>query len=137
MTRGRRAGEAPGSRGTNADRAPTSFISFTATGIFHATYRLLWDGRFDEGARVWFEDEMEWFDRYLPATRALPDWRAVCWFRGEAGEAISRMWRVVRLVEGEGVPVVVWRTRRPGVVVHEDEIQNRGGAVEGYVCGVS
>ena len=95
----------------------------TATGIFHATYRLLWDGRFDEGARVWFEEEMEWFDRYLPGTHALPDRRAVCWFRGEAGEAISRMWRVVRLVEGEGVPVVVWRTRRPRVVVYENEMQ--------------
>jgi hypothetical protein len=51
------------------------------------------------------------------------EWRAVCWFRAEAREAISRMWRLVDLVEGEGVPVRVYRTRRPGVVVYADDLQ--------------
>ena len=85
-----------------------------AAGLFHATYRLVRDGRLEDGERLWFEDEMEWFNRFLPATRALPTWRAVCWFRGDAGEAISRIWRIVDIVEGEGVPVRVYRSRRPG-----------------------
>jgi hypothetical protein len=95
----------------------------TATGIFMATYWLADDGRFDEGERVWFFQEMEWFDTYLPGTRGLRDPRAVCWFRGDAGEAISRIWRLVTLVEREGVPVTVYRTRRPGLVVYEDRWQ--------------
>jgi hypothetical protein len=95
----------------------------TAAGIFHATYRLAYEGRFDEGERVWFHEEMEWFDRWLPATRSLGDWRAVCWFRGDAGEALSRIWRIVGLVEREGVPVCVYRTMKPGVVIYEDKFQ--------------
>jgi hypothetical protein len=94
-----------------------------AAGLFHATYRLVRSGRLEEGERRWFEEEMEWFNQFLPATRALPTWRAVCWFRGDAGEAISRMWRIVDLVEGEGVPVRVYRTRRPGEIVYADRFQ--------------
>jgi hypothetical protein len=95
----------------------------TATGLFHATYRLARGGRFEEGERLWFEDEMRWFNEYLPATRSLSDDRAVCWYRGTAGEAISRMWRLVCLVEHEGVPVRVYRTHRPGIVVYSDQLQ--------------
>jgi hypothetical protein len=95
----------------------------TAAGIFHATYRLACDGRFEEGERVWFEEEMRWFNDHLPATRSLRDWRAVCWFRDGAGEALSRIWRIVDLVEGEGVPVRVYRTRRPGIIVYADDFQ--------------
>jgi hypothetical protein len=95
----------------------------TAAGLFHATARLAEGGRLDEGARLWFEQELEWFRHFLPVPRQLRDWRAVCWFRSDAGEAISRMWRIVALVEGEGVPVRVYRTRRPGVVVYADDLQ--------------
>ncbi len=94
-----------------------------AAGLFHATYRLVRDGRFEEGERLWFAEEMEWFNQFLPATRGLPTWRAVCWFRGDAGEAISRIWRIVDIVEGEGVPVRVFRTRRPGEIVYADAFQ--------------
>lgn len=66
---------------------------------------------------------MEWFNRWLPPARTSRDWRAVCWFRGDAGEAISRMWRVVGLVEREGVPVRVYRTTKPGVVICADDFQ--------------
>ncbi|HMF41538.1 MAG TPA: hypothetical protein VKQ32_12635 [Polyangia bacterium] len=95
----------------------------TAAGIFGATYRLVEDGRFERGERLWFETEMEWFDAYLPATLNLSDRRAVCWFRGDAGQAISRVWRIAELVEREGVPVIVYRTRRPGLVVYRDALQ--------------
>ena len=94
-----------------------------ASGLFHATYRLACDGRFEEGERVWWENEMQWFNQFLPPARVGPHWRAVCWFRPDAGEAISRMWRIVDLVESEGVPVRVFHTRRPGVIVYADAFQ--------------
>lgn len=94
-----------------------------ASGLFHATYRLARDGRFEEGERLWWEHEMEWFNAFLPPARVGPHWRAVCWFRPDAGEAISRMWRIVDLVESEGVPVRVFHTRRPGVIVYSDAFQ--------------
>jgi len=117
------------------DNNTMTFIRFTvpsdevriephvAAGLFHATYRLARDGRFEAGERLWFEEEMAWFNQFLPATRALPTWRAVCWFRSDAGEAISRIWRIVDIVEGEGVPVRVFRTRRPGQIVYADPFQ--------------
>jgi hypothetical protein len=95
----------------------------TASGIFGATCRLAENGRFEKGERLWFEAEMEWFDKFLKPTRNLPDDRAVCWFRPDAGEAISRIWRLVHLVEGEGVPVRVYRSRRPGSIVYSDNLQ--------------
>lgn len=95
-----------------------------ASGLFHATYRLAEDGRFEEGERLWFREEMKWFNEYLPSARiGGSEWRAVCWFRPTAGEAISRMWRIVDLVEGEGVPVRIYRTDRPGTVVYADDFQ--------------
>ena len=94
-----------------------------AAGLFHAAYRLVKAGRLEEGERLWFEEEMGWFNQYLPATRGLPTWRAVCWFRGDAGEAISRIWRIVDIVEGQGVPVRVYRSRRPGQIVYADPFQ--------------
>src|SRR5262245_16118015 len=41
----------------------------------------------------------------------------------DAGQAISRTWRLVDLVEGEGIPVRVYRTHRPGIVVYSDALQ--------------
>lgn len=121
---------------TDPSTFPTmTFIRFTvpsdacrtetrvASGLFHATYRLARDGRFEEGERVWWEHELEWFNTFLPPARVGPHWRAVCWFRPDAGEAISRMWRIVDLVESEGVPVRVFHTRRPGVIVYSDAFQ--------------
>ena len=93
------------------------------SGLFAATYRLADDGRFEEGEHLWFIDEMRWFNRYLPSAPIGSHRRAVCWFRGDAGEAISRVWRIVCLVEHEGIPVRVYRTRRPGIVVYSDDLQ--------------
>ena len=59
----------------------------TAAGLFHATYRLARSGRLEEGERLWFEEEMEWFNSSLPEAWIGGEWRAVCWFRAEAGEA--------------------------------------------------
>ena len=95
----------------------------TAAGLFHATYRLAEQGRFEEGERLWFAEEMCWFNEFLRGARVGAHRRAVCWFRGDAGEAISRMWRIVDLVEGHGVPVRVYRTTRPGIVVYSDDLQ--------------
>ncbi len=40
-----------------------------------------------------------------------------------SGRFDSRMWRLVCLVEHEGIPVRVYRTRRPGIVVYSDNLQ--------------
>jgi len=49
--------------------------------------------------------------------------RALCWFRPEAREVISRAWQMAKLVERAGIPVRVYRKLRPGTVVYEDDFQ--------------
>jgi hypothetical protein len=101
----------------------TDHRSNSATGIFQGVYQLYDEGRFAEGDADWLWEEMDWFNRYLPAPRIAPDRRAVFWFRRDAGEALTRIWAFVHLTERTGVPVSIYRTRRPGVVVYSDEYQ--------------
>jgi hypothetical protein len=101
----------------------THWRSNRATGIFHGVYQLHGEGRLDEGDAAWLCEEMDWFNRHLPAPRVAPDARAVFWFRGEAGEALTRIWGFVRIAERAGVPVIRYRTRRPGIVVYADDYQ--------------
>jgi hypothetical protein len=92
-------------------------------GVFCGTYYAYTDGRLSEGHRQWLVEELSWFGRNLPAPRDAVDPRAVFWFRPTAGQPLSRMWVVVRLLEDNGLPVHVHRTRRPGIIVYEDDYQ--------------
>jgi hypothetical protein len=91
-------------------------------GIFRGLLPMRAWERLDGGHRAWLEEEIAWFGLHLRAPREV-DARAVFWFRPDAGEALTRIWALVRIVEDEGVPVHVYRTRRPGSVVYEDEQQ--------------
>jgi hypothetical protein len=101
----------------------TNGRSNRATGIFLGVGRLLREGRFDEGEAAWLREEVDWFNRWLPVPRIAPDPRAVFWFRPDAGATLTRIWSFVQLAERNGVPVSVYRTRRPGIVVYSDDYQ--------------
>ncbi len=94
-----------------------------ATGIFHGVSQLYDEGRSAEGDAAWLWEEMDWFNRNLKAPQTVTEPRAVFWFHPRAGEALTRIWTFVHLAERNGVPVNVYRTRRPGVVVYSDEHQ--------------
>ena len=49
--------------------------------------------------------------------------RGICWFKTSASEHISRVWKIVHILERNGVYVKKIRTDRPGYVVYEDEWQ--------------
>jgi hypothetical protein len=66
---------------------------------------------------------MHWFNDHLPAPRSLNEPRAVFWFRPDAGEALTRIWAVVRAAGRDGIPVHLYRTHRPGIVVYSDRYQ--------------
>jgi hypothetical protein len=101
----------------------THWSTNCATGIFQGVYQLYDEGRFAEGDAAWLWEEIEWFNRHLPVPRSVADPRAVFWFRPDAGEALTRIWAFVRLAECNGVPINVYRTRRPGIVVYSDDYQ--------------
>lgn len=91
-------------------------------GIFRGSHWLCCEGRFGPAEVAWFDDEIHWFNQNLPAPWEV-DPRAVFWFKPDAGEPLSRIWTFVRIVETNGVPVRIYRTRRPGIVVYEDPYQ--------------
>jgi hypothetical protein len=95
----------------------------TATGIFRAAGRLVDAYRFNIWQDAVLEEDFAWFNANLPRPTELRSGRAVCWFRPEAGEAISRVWRMAQLIERAGVPVRVLRERDPGLIVYRDDFQ--------------
>jgi hypothetical protein len=91
-------------------------------GVFRGAYWVYQEGLLHEAEVAWLFDEIDWFNHNLPAPWSV-DPRAVFWFRPSAGAPLSRIWTVVRILEDNGEPVHVYRTRRPGIVVYEDQYQ--------------
>jgi hypothetical protein len=80
----------------------------------------------------WFNDNLEVPSRmvpYRPVGRRAARYRwaettAICWFRQEATEHVSRARRLAVLVRSVGIPIVERRvTRIPGKLCSEDEFQ--------------
>ena len=101
------------------DRTPNN----STTGIFRAVWNLAVDYRFEDWAFAVLDDDLKWFQEHLPVPNNVRGGRALCWFRPEAREVISRAWQMAKLVESAGIPVRVYRKVRPGRVVYEDDLQ--------------
>lgn len=100
--------------------------SHVEQGIFQAAARALeWhtitgsDAEELNQLRAWFSDNLEKPTSFGRGNLS----RGICWFRTDAGEHISRMWEMVRILERNGIFVKKIRTDRPGYVVYEDELQ--------------
>lgn len=78
----------------------------------------------EEDARL--ENVYEWFRVHVPvppfSSGRFPR-DAVAWFKGDAAEAVTRMWDIVALLREHGVEVRLLRSANPGRVVYEDELQ--------------
>jgi hypothetical protein len=101
------------------ERTPTGL----ATGIFRAAGRLRDADRFNTWQHQLLEEDFDWFNANLPVPTDLRRGRAVCWFKPEARDAISRVWQMADLVESIGIPVRVYLKHRPGTIVYEDDFQ--------------
>jgi hypothetical protein len=95
-------------------------------GIFMAAYRLRDQGDIEPVQREQLIDLLSWFEQHLPAPQALEkEWNktAICWFRSESRECISRVWSLVHLLEENGVVIDKITSEHPGWVVYEDKWQ--------------
>ena len=104
---------------SDGERTPTG----AAAGIFRATARLRETSRFNAWQHQLLDEDFDWFNQHLPFPTDIRRGRAVCWFKPEAREAISRVWRVVAIIESTGIAVRVYRRQRPGTIVYEDAFQ--------------
>jgi len=69
---------------------------------------------------------LDWFSKNLERPTSFGRdrlRRAICWFKTDATEHISRIWEMVRILERHGNFVNKITTQRPGYVVYEDEWQ--------------
>jgi hypothetical protein len=69
--------------------------------------------------RLWFSDNLEKPTSF--GRDALR--RGICWFKTGATEHIAHIWRMVEILERNGIFVKKIRTDRPGYIVYEDEWQ--------------
>jgi hypothetical protein len=69
--------------------------------------------------RAWFNENLEKPTSFGRDTLRL----GICWFKTGATEHISRIWRMVQILERNGIYVKKIRTDKPGYVIYEDEWQ--------------
>ena len=99
-------------------------------GVFQAAYAELRGDRPPAFVRSELRASLDWFDANLPrpsgfgrACGTPREPRGVCWFRPIARRHVREV-RYLGWLLGEcGVPVRTVRTRKPGVVVYEDDAQ--------------
>jgi hypothetical protein len=93
-------------------------------GVFQRAYDLYYSGDLDPYDEFRIDAILRWFERNLP----LPDRsklqpRAIFWFKAGAGEAARRIWDLAARVKQHGPAVEIFKTRRPGYIVYEDDHQ--------------
>jgi hypothetical protein len=69
--------------------------------------------------REWFSQNLEKPNSFGRDTLRL----GICWFKTGATEHIARIWKMVQILERNGIYVKKIRTDKPGYVIYEDEWQ--------------
>ncbi len=99
-------------------------------GLFQALYDLLHDGRLSREERRRARGVLDWFDENLQEPKRLSRSSkrsaqavAISWFKPSAHECIGRMQELVGILYAHDLPTKVVKTRRPGYIVYEDDLQ--------------
>jgi hypothetical protein len=103
--------------------------SHVPAGIFCAAWDLIGERRRLEGEYCVLRELLDWFNEHLKSPsdyRLKTAWlmeRAICWFRPTAHEHLSRAWEMAGILERNGVPIYMIKTREAGYILYEDEAQ--------------
>ncbi len=96
------------------------------TGVFTEARLLRERGELTDEEDALLSELYEWFNEYVPvppfSARRIHD-DVVSWFKDDAGEPVTKMWDIVALLREHGVEVRLLRSRNPGRIVYEDEMQ--------------
>jgi len=98
------------------------------TGVITEARLLRDNGDLHDFENSWLEDQFYWFNVNVPVPPyAKNDWPKDCaaWFKNNefAAEAIKRIWEFVNLLKENGKNVRVLKSRAPGYIWYEDELQ--------------
>ncbi len=99
-------------------------------GLFQAVHDLLHDGRLSREERRRAKEVLDWFDENLPepkrfsrSSKRSAQAVAISWFKPSAHECIERMQELAGILYAHDLPTRVVKTRRPGYIVYEDDLQ--------------
>ena len=99
-------------------------------GIFQAIYELRvlgdlypYEDSHTQEVLTWFNQNLRRPNSLARARRHNPTAKAICWFKDNAHDHISRMWEIVAILEEHDFIVNFIRTGRPGYITHEDRFQ--------------
>lgn len=101
-------------------------------GVFQAAYRLRRVGHLPSYEKTRLTELLHWFDANLKEptrfTTSKPPYyrkpnRAICWLRDTATGHISRLRKIVSILNRHDIHIEMIQTDRPGYVVYEDEFQ--------------
>lgn len=99
-------------------------------GLFQAVYDLLHDGHLSKDEQARAKKVFNWFDKNLPGPKRFSRSSkrsakavAISWFKPTAHECIRQMQEFACILYAHDIPTRVIKTRRPGYVVYEDDLQ--------------
>jgi hypothetical protein len=99
------------------------------TGLFHAAYKLRYEGDLPEYELDRLLDLLWWFDTYLRSPfefRLRKSWRspgAICWFKSSAHEYLEKAREIIALLEENDVYINTIKSETVGYRLYEDEVQ--------------
>jgi hypothetical protein len=95
-------------------------------GLFTAAYEIRDSGHLTENEAAEVQELIDWFKKNL----TIPDCffraeskSAICWFTANAGEPLSRIWRLATFLRGNGKDVWLHKTSDPGRRLYSDRHQ--------------
>lgn len=92
-------------------------------GVFSAAYALLDSELLSAADENQLREILRWFGQNLPVPKKFDTDGAIFWFKNDAGDCTRRIWDLVLALRQQSHHVDMFRTRRPGYVVYEDEFQ--------------
>jgi hypothetical protein len=95
-------------------------------GVFSAIADLQDSGRLSVDESRYVEEQLDWFSSVLPFPTCFSrpeSRRGICWFTPNAGAVVTRMWKLVRVLEVNGKPVRLHKTHDPGLRIYRDAFQ--------------
>ena len=102
-----------------------------AKGLFTAAGELVREGKLSVHEESELKTALGWFGTHVPVPDRFSKNRnashknthGLSWYKSDAVEALKKMRGLVSILEEHGLIVETVRTKRPGYIVYEDEIQ--------------
>jgi hypothetical protein len=100
-------------------------------GVFQVARRLARSGTLSRPEQTRLDDLRTWFGKHLKVPERFTRTRnashkkirGIAWFKDTAGDYLTRMRELARILVENDILVEVIETDRPGYVTYEDEIQ--------------